>query len=501
MPSKNKHGSQQQGQQSQQGQFDQPNQSGHDATKHGEERTRQNPDATVDQVIESKEGDMDNRVESQPQSRGNNHRGASANEENPRQPGGSTANPGTNPTGGAAHRTASNILGASHESTKTKESIGQTALAILGGIINNTKATFLSGIDAFQNVTFSKDPAYISQRFFRAPSRLWTAIEVAAIIFILAVSSWFLLYLSLGLVAFELLRRLYFAARVESSIDGKAVAPRTQMVGPYSNPRNIFISGASSGIGEQLALFYAKNGAHTLYLIARSRDKLEAVARACKQLGGSRITVQTMAVDVNNRKLMHSTILDANTRTPLDLVIANAGVGISTVDQNASWEDQVRSMTSTNIEGVLNTIMPIIPVFKQRRGGQIAVISSIAGICSLPGAYPYGATKAYLNALGQGLRTDLAQYGVSYVNICPGFVRSRLTEERHKRLRFGLPFFLEGDEGARRIAMAIADDVPNFAFPAPMHAISWFARTIPAPLMDALYVVGRHLGLNVSSIH
>lgn len=164
-------------------------------------------------------------------------------------------------------------------------------------------------------------------------------------------------------------------------------------------------------------------------------------------------------------------------------------MGVTTVDPTLDWEGKIRATTDTNIGGVFNTVLPVAPLMRARKAGQIAVVSSIAGIVTLPGSYAYGASKAHLNSFVAGMRADLNKDNVGVTTICPGFVRSALTEDRHNASKFGLPFFMETDAAAALIAKGLEEDVGILVFPFPMHLLGWVLRVLPANVTTLLYEV------------
>ena len=187
------------------------------------------------------------------------------------------------------------------------------------------------------------------------------------------------------------------------------------------HPRTILITGASSGIGEALALAYAAPGIF-LALAGRDADRLGAVAEACIG-GGARAA--TCTADVTHGAGLKAWIETVDEQTPLDLVIANAGTSAGT-GGGAETAAQARQILSVNVDGVLNTVLPVLPRMLARGRGQIALMSSLAAFRGLPGAPSYCASKAFVRVWGEALRPTCAP-GVQLSVICPGFVVSRMT--------------------------------------------------------------------------
>lgn len=239
----------------------------------------------------------------------------------------------------------------------------------------------------------------------------------------------------------------------------------------------ILITGASSGIGEALARLYAAPGI-LLVLTGRDAVRLETVAAACRASGAE---VDARTVPVTDAAAMKALVENAAARCRLDLVIANAGVS----GGFRNWDDfdaYVRSITSVNIDGVLNTVNPAIPVMARQGSGQIGIVASIAGLLAMPGAVPYSSTKHFARAYAEELRGRLAPEGIRVSAICPGFVVSRMTA----RNTFPMPFLMDTEKAARIIRDGLARNRGRIAFPWPMLAMVRLLGLLPYPLLDRL---------------
>ncbi|MGE0746151.1 MAG: SDR family NAD(P)-dependent oxidoreductase [Rhodospirillales bacterium] len=244
-----------------------------------------------------------------------------------------------------------------------------------------------------------------------------------------------------------------------------------------ATPRSILITGASSGIGEALALAYAAPGV-TLALCGRDPARTEAVAAACRARGAA---ATAAVLDVADRAAMRDWVEACDARAPLDLVIANAGISAG---MGGAGEDeaQTRRLFATNVEGVLNTVWPAIPRMRARRSGHIALMSSLAGYRGYPGAPAYCATKAAVKSWGEALRGALARDGVTVSVICPGWVKSRMTAGN----RFRMPFLVETDRAAAIIRRGLDRGRARIAFPFPVAFAAWLFMALPAGVGDAL---------------
>ena len=240
------------------------------------------------------------------------------------------------------------------------------------------------------------------------------------------------------------------------------------------NPKSILITGASSGIGEALARHYAGDGV-TLFLCGRNEDRLNAVAAACRAAGA---IVHQHVVDVANRSATGDWVESCDDTAPLDLVFANAGVGV--LDAEVGLEAAAHDTFAINVDGVFHTIHPAIKRMRGRGLGQIAIVSSLAAYQSGPGAVAYGASKAAVKSYGEALRGELAPEGIEVSVISPGFVESRMTDHDDH----AMPFKWTGEKAARVIAARLARNKGRISFPWPMVALFWTMRSMPMGVMD-----------------
>lgn len=244
----------------------------------------------------------------------------------------------------------------------------------------------------------------------------------------------------------------------------------------------ILITGASSGIGAALADAYSVPGV-TLALTGRNTKRLRAVARKCESKG-ARVLMD--AIDVTDRAAMADLIDRVNKEVPLDLVIANAGISSGTQAQRTGEmhqdEERARDIFSVNLAGVLNTIWPALHLMTARQHGQIAIISSIAAYRGMPSAPAYSASKAAVKAYGEALRPRLAPDGIRVSVVCPGFVKSRITDPN----QFYMPFFMSAEKAASIIKRDLEKNIGLITFPWPMRLLSWIYGCLPAALADIL---------------
>jgi short-subunit dehydrogenase len=242
--------------------------------------------------------------------------------------------------------------------------------------------------------------------------------------------------------------------------------------------RNILITGASSGLGEALALAYAASDVR-LFLSGRDDLRLNEVAASCRAKGA---TVKPAIVDVTNAIQMAAWVAGIDRESPLDVVIANAGISGGTGRTGAEPAEQTRQIFATNIDGVVNTVLPTIDAMRSRRRGQIAIVASLAGFRGLPSAPAYCASKAAVRVWGEGLRGALAKEGIGVTVICPGFVKTPMTAVN----RFPMPFLMPAEKAGDLMRRGIDANRARLAFPWPTAATAWLLAALPPGWIDRL---------------
>ena len=246
-----------------------------------------------------------------------------------------------------------------------------------------------------------------------------------------------------------------------------------------SEPGTILITGASSGLGAALAEEYAAPGVR-LFLSGRSAGRLEAVATRVRTRGAD---CETAVVDVCDAAAVKAWVEACDDAAALDLVIANAGISAGTAGRDgAEPGEQVRAVFATNVDGVLNTILPAIERMEARGHGQLGLVASLAGYRGVPGAPSYCASKAAVKVLGEGLRGSLHGKGIRVSVICPGYVRTPMTDVND----FPMPLLMDADRAARIIRRRLARNVGRISFPWPMAAAVWLLQTLPPAWVDPL---------------
>lgn len=223
-------------------------------------------------------------------------------------------------------------------------------------------------------------------------------------------------------------------------------------------PSHIVITGASGSIGAALAKVYAKPGVH-LSLFGRKKAELEIVANECRALSA---TVSNYFINVTETELLQAKLNEIDAEKTVDLVIANAGiVNYLTADYDEeSWRD-TKMLLDVNLIGALATVFPLITRMRQRKSGQIVLMSSMAAYYGLPVCPAYSASKAALKAYGEALRGLLSNDGVKVSVVFPGFVKSDMSDQFlcHK------PFLMTPDKAAKIIQRGLQKNKARIAFP------------------------------------
>ena len=238
--------------------------------------------------------------------------------------------------------------------------------------------------------------------------------------------------------------------------------------------KTIIITGASSGLGKALAIKYSQVG-NKLFLFARSPKRLQETAELCNKNGAE---VKIIIADVTDTKSMQEHLDNIANKHGVDIVIACAGVSAGTLDGPERLE-QVSKIFATNINGVINTVMPLVPHMIRKRSGNIAIVSSMAGFLGLASAPSYSASKGAVRLFSEALGGYLHTHNVKVSTIIPGYISTPMTEVNN----FPMPFKLSAERAAEKIIHGITKNKNIIAFPRAMYYILKLAELLPSGLM------------------
>jgi len=239
----------------------------------------------------------------------------------------------------------------------------------------------------------------------------------------------------------------------------------------------IFITGASSGIGEAMARFYAKRGVQ-LGLVARRGDFLERLAAELEPHPA------VYALDVRDAPALKKAANDFIARFGVpDVVIANAGVSRGTLTDIEDDLKAFQEVFDINVMGMVNTFHAFVAPMKRQRRGTLVGISSVAGFRGIPGGGAYSASKAAAIRYCESLRVELRDDGISVVTICPGYIRTPMTAIN----KFKMPFLIGVDEAVMRFARAIDSKTSFTVIPWSMGIAARILRVVPNWLYDRVF--------------
>jgi len=240
---------------------------------------------------------------------------------------------------------------------------------------------------------------------------------------------------------------------------------------------HVFITGASSGIGQALARAYAARGA-VLGLAARRGEALGALLEELGTQGA------VYPLDVTDAPALHAAAVDFCTRFGLpDVVIANAGVSAGTLTECEEDLAAFRRVMDVNVFGMAATFAPFAARMKARGSGRLVGIASVAGIRGLPGAEAYSASKAATISYLESLRLEMRDAGVKVVTIAPGYIATPMTAVNTYRM----PFLQPVDQAAPSFLRAIDRGCSYTVIPWPMGVVAKGLRLLPNWLYDRLF--------------
>lgn len=246
----------------------------------------------------------------------------------------------------------------------------------------------------------------------------------------------------------------------------------------------VFITGASSGIGQALALEYAaryKNEKVIIGLIARRSEHLQNLQKALQS--HANISCLTYVLDVRDHAALARAAADFMQQhgTP-DVVIANAGVSSGTLTEQQEDIAAFQAVMDINVMGLVHTFQPFISAMRENGGGQLVGIASVAGIRGLPGAGAYSASKAAAIAYLESLRVEMLHHNIAVTTIAPGYIRTPMTDIN----TYKMPFLMDVNVAARKFVTAIEQKRRFVVIPWQMSWVARLMRLIPPILWGFL---------------
>ena len=236
----------------------------------------------------------------------------------------------------------------------------------------------------------------------------------------------------------------------------------------------ILITGASSGLGAELARQYATKD-NSLILLARREDKLRALQ---EELSSHAKNVKIIVADVTEFETLQKKIEILGF---VDMLILNAGISIGHSEELTSFMDFKR-LYDVNVLASHAILEVLLPKFQEQKSGKIVFISSLASLISMPTSKAYSSTKRAVNAYAEGLRYKYNKDGIKVINILPGFIVSEMTDKN----KFKMPFLLSTQEGVQKIIKAIEKNKRIYAFPLRFYLIISTLNLLPKFLREKI---------------
>ena len=241
----------------------------------------------------------------------------------------------------------------------------------------------------------------------------------------------------------------------------------------------ILITGATGSIGGALARAYAKDG-HSLILQGRKADQLAVLRDECLALGGLVSVVSFDLSDLTKTRRWCDELVSVGVP---DLVIANAGMNINTgEDQSGEQWEQMEALLDLNVKSTLMLVHHMALAMKERKAGQLVLVSSLAAYYGLPVTPTYSASKAALKAYAEGIRGWLAPHNVGVSVVMPGYVSSKMCHA----MPGPKPFMWTPERAAQVIRQAVAKNRARISFPFPLNFGCWWLAVLPSTISQRI---------------
>lgn len=246
----------------------------------------------------------------------------------------------------------------------------------------------------------------------------------------------------------------------------------------------VFITGASSGIGEALAHEYAKRHSNKNVIIglaARRSEHLQHMQKTLRENYQVKCAIYPLDVRVHHALAQAASDFIVQHGTP-DVVIANAGVSSGTLTEQQQDIAAFQAVMDINVLGLVHTFQPFISAMREAGKGQLVGIASVAGVRGLPGAGAYSASKAAAIAYLESLRVEMLHHNINVTTIAPGYIRTPMTDINTYRM----PFLMDADIAAHKFVNAIEQKRRFVVIPWQMGWVARLMRFIPPVLWDLL---------------
>ncbi len=251
---------------------------------------------------------------------------------------------------------------------------------------------------------------------------------------------------------------------------------------------NIFITGASSGIGSALAHEYAKRYANTncfIGLASRRSEHLQALADSLQNQYHISCSIYPLDVRDSLACQLAAEHFIKHFGAP-NIVIASAGVSRGTLTEYREDIPAFQAVMDINVMGMVHTFQPFIAAMKQAaqqgQNAQLVGVASVAGIRGIPGSAAYSASKSAVITYCESLRSEMQHYNIAVSTIAPGYIRTPMTEIN----QYKMPFLMDADIFAYKFAKAVENKARYQVIPWQMGIIAKILRLIPAGLWDYL---------------
>ena len=246
----------------------------------------------------------------------------------------------------------------------------------------------------------------------------------------------------------------------------------------------VFITGASSGIGQALALACLRRGWRVALVARRASVLQEQIQAWSQQLPRLEDRARAYAADVCDHDSLEQAAMDCMAQMGVpDIVIANAGISLGVDTSQREDLEVMRKVLDTNVLGVAASFQPFVQAMRQRGRGQLVGIASVAGIRGLPGHAAYCASKAAVISYCESLRGELRESGIRVSTIAPGYVATPLTS----RNRYPMPFLMSADAFAEQALRTMVSGASYRVIPWPMGLVAKLLRLLPDGLFDRAF--------------